>query len=45
MNYIHGTMCMEKKRTLGLENITLGVRKKNERNGSGWFGMLRFISG
>ena len=30
-NYIHGKLCMKKKNiTLGLENITLGVRKKNK---------------
>ena len=36
-NYIHGKMYIEKKNeTLGLENITLGVRKKNEHDSSGY---------
>ena len=28
VNYMHGKMYMEKKGTLGLKNITLGVRKR-----------------
>ena len=33
-------MYMEKKGTLGLENITLGVRKMNERDSSGYRGLV-----
>ena len=28
--YMHDRMCIEIERTLGLENVTLGVRKKND---------------
>ena len=35
VNYMHGKMYMEKKGTLGLENITLGVQKMNERDSLG----------
>ena len=35
VNYIHGKKYVDKKGTLGLENITLRVRKKHERDSSG----------
>ena len=34
VNNIHGKVYMEKRGTLGLENITLGVREKNEWDSS-----------
>ena len=36
VNYVHGKKYIEKKRTLGLENMTLWVQKKNEQDSSGY---------